>query len=366
MELKRIFSLKSPPVMGIDISTTAVKLLELSRSSSGYRVESYAMEPLIEKIIEDKSINSNNEEAIDIVGQAITRAVKQAKPKAQHAAVAVAGPTVITKVVTMDASMSDNDKKEVIEGESESYIGKPLEEVNFDFEVIGKNEKEETRVDVLLAAADKKNIDNIIAALEVGGVKARIVDIEKYVLEKAFKLVAHDDPEINEEDTIALVEIGATTTVLNVMGDKKIVFTREELFGGKRLTEEIQSHYGMSYEEASVAKRTGALPENYETDLLEPFKVEMAQQISRMVQYYYSMEASSKYGQLSHILLAGGCATIPGIKELVTNKVGGNVSIANPFIAMSVASGVNKKELINDAPALMIACGLALRNFDER
>jgi len=364
-----IFSFKPDPVVGIDISTTAVKLLELSKSGQSYRVESYAMEPLPEKAIEDKNIVD-----LEVVGEAIRRVKARSKPKAEHAAVAVAGPAVMTKVISMQSGMSDDDMYAAIELDAEQYIPFPLHEVNLDFEVLGTNEKEEDRLDVLLAASRTENVDSRLASLEIGGFKARVVDVEKYSLEKAFVLIAASDPEISPEETIALIEVGATTTTMNVLAmyarpeeepEPTIVYAREEMFGGRRLTEDIQHRYGLSYEEANLAKRQGGLPEDYESDVLEPFKVDVAQQISRMVQYYYSDTSSAKYGQLSHILVAGGCAAIPGIVEHISNKVGGHITIVNPFAAMSVASKVDKKALMNDAPALMIACGLALRTFDE-
>ena len=354
-----LFSLKPDPVIGIDISSTAIKLLELSRAGKGYKVESYDMEPLPEKAVEDKNIVE-----IEFVGEAIGRAVKRANPRTQYAAVAVAGPTVITKVITMDGGMSDNDMREQIEADPVTYLGQNVEEddVSFDFQVIGPNEKEPERVDILLAACRGETLEARKTVLELANLKPKVVDIEKYALENAFVMVARNDPEINEGETIALIEVGATTTTMNVLGDHKIVYAREEMFGGKQLTEQIQARYDLSYEEANLAKRNGGLPDDYETDILEPFKMEMATEISRMVQYYYS---SSSYGKLSHILIAGGCATIPGIIEHINNKVGGHVSIVNPFAGMSIASRVSKKALMNDAPALMIACGLALRTFDE-
>lgn len=361
VDFKRIFSLKPPPVVGIDIGSTSVKLLELGRSGSSYRVESYAMEPLPDKAVEDKNIVE-----LEVVGEAIQRVVKRASPKAEYAAVAVAGPAVITKVVTMDAGMPDADIKSDLEGGN--YIDIPPEELNLDFEIIGPNEKEpDTRTDILMVASRSEIVESRTTCLEMAGLKTRIIDIEKYVLENAFKLIVESDPTMDMADTIALVEVGATMTTINIMGGAEIVFTREELFGGRRLTEEIQNLYGLSYEEANLAKRMGDLTEkeDYETSILEPFRDDLAQQISRMVQYYYSMEVSSKYPKLSHILIGGGCASIPGIAEKVSNKVGGHVSIANPFTAMAPpASKVDKKLLMNDAPALIIACGLALRNFD--
>lgn len=352
-----LFSLKPDPVVGIDISSTAVKLLELSRAGKSYRVESYGMEPLPEKAVEDKNIVD-----VEIVGEAIARVVKRAKPKAQHAALGVAGPAVITKTITMEGGLSDNDMKEMIEADAEQYITFPIEEVNLDFEVIGPNEREPDRVDVLLAASRSENVETRVSAVEIGGLKTRVVDIEKYALENALIMVVQNDPEISEEDTVALVEVGATTTTLNVLGQNHIVFTREDMFGGKNLTEQIQLRYGLNYEEAQLAKRNGGLPEDYESEVLEPFKAEVAQQVSRLIQYYYS---TSTYGSLSHILLAGGCASINGVIEHVSNKIGGHVNVVNPFASMSVATRVSKKDLMNDAPSLMIACGLALRTFDE-
>jgi type IV pilus assembly protein PilM len=368
-----LFSLKPDPVVGIDISSTAVKLLELSQAGKGYKVESYAIEPLQEKAVEDKNIIE-----VEVVGNAIDNAVKRAKPRAQHAAIAVAGPSVITKIAPMDGGMSDEDMKQAIESDPATYLGQNIEddeELKLDWKVIGPNEKEPERVDVLVAACRGDTLEARITALEMNsGLKAKVVDIEKYALENALIMMAENDPEINDGETIALIEVGATTTSMSVLGKKQsddenktetesqIVYTHEEMFGGKQLTDQIIGRYDLNYEEANLAKRNGGLPDDYEADILEPFKIEMAQQISRMVQYYY---AQSTYGKLSHILIAGGCAAIPGIIEQISNKVGGHITIANPFASMSIASRVSKKALMADAPALMIACGLALRTFDE-
>ncbi|OQW95429.1 MAG: pilus assembly protein PilM [Beggiatoa sp. IS2] len=357
-----IFRLKPDPLVGIDISSTAVKLLELSRTGKGYRVESYGMEPLPEKAVEDKNIVE-----IEVVGNAVQRVGTRSKPRTRYATVAVAGPAVMTKVITLQGGMSDADMKAAIELDAEQYIPYPINEVHLDFEVIGKNDKEEDRIDVLLVASRSENVETRVAALELGGFKVKVVDVEKFALENAFVLIAQNDPEIKEDEIVALVEVGATTTTLNVLSSQKIVYTKEEIFGGKRLTEDIQRRFGLSYEEANLAKRDGSLPDEYESEVLEPFKADMAQQISRMVQFYYGAGGGGTApGKLSHVLIAGGCASIPGIVEEVSNKVGGHVSIVNPFAAMSVASRVGKKALMNDAPALMIACGLALRSFDQQ
>ena len=353
-----LFSLKPDPIVGIDISSTAVKMIELSRSGSEYTVESYGIDFLSEKAVEDKTVAQP-----ESVGSVIQRVLKKAKPKAQHVAVAVSGPAVITKVTTMDKGLSDSDIMAELEGGN--YVGTPIEEVKMDFEVIGDSEKEPERIDILLAAARNENVDAVTEAIELGGLIPAVVDIEKYALENAFILLVQNDPEIDEEEAVALVEVGATTITINVLRKLKNVYSREDMFGGNRLTEDIQARYELSYEEATLAKRNTNLPEGYEAELLEPFREEVAQQISRMVQYYYAGEAAAKHGKLSHILIAGGCVSIKGVIDEVSKKVGGRISIANPFIKMNLSKKVDKDSLYQDAPALMVACGLALRNFDH-
>jgi type IV pilus assembly protein PilM len=227
--------------------------------------------------------------------------------------------------------------------------------------VIGSSEKNPDSVDVLLAASRSENVDMRVAAVESGGLTAKVVDVEAYALENAFALFADQMPDQGIDRTIAVVDVGATMTTLSVLHDFKIIYTRDQAFGGKQLTEEIMRRYGLSYEEAGMAKRQGGLPDNYVPEVLEPFKEAMAQQVSRSLQFFFS---SSQYNTIDQIILAGGSASIPGTGELIEQILGIETVIANPFGDMSLASRVKPQPLSNDAPALMIACGLALRSFD--
>ena len=349
-------SRKKPPLLGLDISSTAVKLLELSQNNGRYRVESYAVEPLPANSVVEKNIAD-----VEAVGESIRRAVKRSGTKTKTAAVAVAGSSVITKVITMSANLKDDEMESQIELEADQYIPYPLEEVNLDFEVLGPSDKNPEMVDVLLAASRSENVDTRVAALEIGGLVAKIVDVEAYALENSFALIAEQLADSGYEQTVAVMDIGATMTTLNVLHDRKIIYTREQVFGGKQLTEEIMRRYGLSYEEAGMAKRQGGLPDNYGPEVLDPFKDAMAQQVSRSLQFFFS---SSQYNSVDQIILAGGSASIPGVDELIEEKIGTATSIANPFANMSLAPRVKPQTLSNDAPALMIACGLALRSFD--
>ncbi len=356
MPLAQIFRRTKPQLLGLDISSTAVKLLELSRNGSRYRVESYAVEPLPPNSVVEKNITD-----VESVGEAIRRAVKRSGTRIKHAAVAVAGSSVITKLVQMPASMSDDEMESQIELEADQYVPYPLEEVNLDFEVLGPSDKNPDSVEVLLAACRGENVEMRSAAVETGGMEAKVVDVEAYASENAFALLADQLPDQGIDKTIAVLDVGATMTTLNVLNNLKNIYTRDQVFGGKQLTEEIMRRYGLSYEEAGMAKRQGGLPENYVPEVLEPFKEAMAQQASRSLQFFFS---SSPYNSVDHIVLAGGSASIPGVDELIQEKLGVETTIANPFASMSLSSRVKPQTLSNDAPALMIACGLALRSFD--
>jgi type IV pilus assembly protein PilM len=302
--------------------------------------------------------NIADEEA---VGNAIRSVLKRSGSKAKRAAVAVSGSSVITKVISMPASLSEREVEEQIELEADQYIPYPLEEVNLDFEILGPSDKMPDMVDVLLAASRSDNVDARVRALELAGLTASVVDVEAYAMENACGLLASQLPNQGEDQIIAVADVGATNTTLHVVHEKRIIYSREQAFGGRQLTEEIQRRYGLSFEEAGMAKRQGGLPDSYLSEVLEPFKEAMAQQVGRSLQFFFS---SSAYSSIDQIILAGGSSSIPGVDESIEERLGTPALVANPFAEMSVASRVKPQSLSNDAPALMIACGLALRSFD--
>jgi len=330
-------------------------LLELSAAGNRFRVESYAVAALPANAVVEKNINE-----IDGVSDVVRRVVEQAKTKLKTAAVAVSGSAVITKIIEMDGALSEDQMESQIALEADQYIPYPLDEVAIDFEVQNALENNPERVEVLLAACRRENVDLRVETLRQAGLAAKVVDVEAYAMERAFSLIK-DNVEHDEQATIAIVDIGATMTTLSVLSGGNTIYTREQLFGGKQLTEEIQRRYGLSAEEAMVAKKQGGLPDDYEPEVLDPFKETVVQQITRSLQFFFS---SSQFNDVDHIVLAGGVASMPGLAALVQEKLGTPTSVANPFANMTVASRVNAAALSNDAPALMIACGLALRSFD--
>lgn len=350
------FSRKKPTLLGIDIGSTAVKLIELSKEGERYHVVGYAVAPLSHEALTDKKTDK-----VEVAGAAVAAALQQSGSKLKQAAVAVAGSLVITKVIVMPASLQEDELEQQIQLEADQYIPYSLDEVSLDFQVLGTNGKNPQMIDVLLAASRREHVDERVAAVELAGLKVSVVDVDTYALEGAIPLIASQLPERGENKMVVLVDAGANVTNFNVIRNLTTVYSREQGFGGKQLTEEIQRRYGLSYEEADMAKQRGGLPDDYHPDILEPFKQALAQQTVRAFQFFTSATAQR---DADCAVLAGGCASLPGIDRAVAGQLGVPTVIANPFSGMSISAKVKRQNLEKDAPAMMIACGLAMRSFD--
>jgi type IV pilus assembly protein PilM len=346
---------KTTPVLGLDISSTTVKLLELSYSGDRYRVESYAVSSLPHDAVIEKNVND-----IDGVANAVRSVVAQSRTKLKTVAAAVAGSSVITKIIDMPQGLGDDDMETQLTLEADQYIPYPLEEVAIDFEIQGPSPERDNQVEVLLAACRRETIDSRVESIEGADLTAKIMDVEAYAMERAYSLVQHQ-LELDTDSTVAVVDIGATMTTLSVLNNGQTIYTREQLFGGKQLTDEIMRRYGLPLEEAGLAKKQGGLPDDYEPEVLEPFKDAVVQQVARSLQFFFS---SSQYNDVDYIILAGGVSSMDGLQELVQDKLGTPTAVANPFAEMTISSRVNAVALSSDAPAMMIACGLAMRSFD--
>ena len=350
----RLYRKPSKWLIGVDISSTSVKVLELSVKNNRYWVESYALVPLPEGSVVEKNIL--NPEA---VGDALERAVNLANVQSTDVALAVPTSMVITKIIEMDADMNDDEREIQIRDDAEQYIPFPLDEASLDFEVLPDRLANPNRVNVLLVATRIENVEARAEALELGGLMPKIADVESFAIENAFKVFSDTLPM--GVNTVGILDIGHTMTTLSVMQNNKVIYTREQVFGGKQLTQEIQNRYGLSFEEAGRAKKSRTLPDDYDIEVLEPFLEAVVQQAARSLQFFFS---SSQFNEIDHILLAGGNANIPGLAKLLQQKLGYRVTIANPFLQMGFSPQIDIKKIENDASSLMAACGLALRSFD--
>jgi type IV pilus assembly protein PilM len=322
-----------------------------------YRVESYAAEATPANALNEKTIVDP-----EAVGEAIRRAVKRSGAKATEVAIAISGDAAITKVIQMPRGLRDSELEAQVEMQADQYIPFPMDEVSYDFEVLGNSDKDAESVDVLLVASRSENVEQRRAAVAAAGLKTHIVDVEAFALENACRLMTHQMPDGGIDHSVAVVDFGASNTTFSVLRNLKVVYTRDFAFGGQQLTEEIMRTYGLSMEEAGRAKKEGGLPGNYQAEVLDPFIDDMTQQVSRSLQFY--LASGSGREQPDKILICGGCANIPGVADVVQSRVGINAERGDPLGQMKLSSRARAQAVQRDGTALLTACGLALRSFD--
>ena len=352
-----IFKTKSPSLIGVDIASTSVKLIELSQTGKGtYRLERYAIEPLPKETVTDGNIVN-----LEQVSDALKRGWKRLGSRNRNIAMSLPAAMVITKKIIVPAGQKEEELELTVEAEANQYIPFALDEVNLDFQILGPAPNNPDEVEVLIAASRKEKVEDRVAIAETAGLKPRVMDVESYATQEAFGLLTPSLPANGRDQNIALVDIGAHVTHFYVLRNNQFLFSRDQAFGGNQLTQDIQRAFNLSPEEAESAKKNQGLPENYDSDVLQPFMETLALEITRALQFFFT---STTHSQVDQVVLAGGCAALPGIDELVAKRAGVATAIANPFAAMQASDRIRPRQLAQDAPMLLIATGLALRSFE--
>ena len=351
-----LFSRQPAPLLGIDISSSSIKLVELGREKSGqFTLERCAMEPLERGWIVDGNI-----EKFEEVSGALQRVVKKSGSRAKNVAMALPASAVITKKISLPSGMTEQELEVQVESEATQYIPFSLDEVSLDFCVIGPSANSSGDVDVLIAASRREKVQDRQGLAESAGLKPVIIDIEANASRLAAERLIERLPNQGTDALVALFEFGAYTSGMQILRNEDVLYDREQTFGGAQLTQLIARQYGFSIEEAEAKKRNGDLPNDYGSAVLKPFVQSMTQEVSRALQFFFT---STPYNHIDHILLAGGSASLPGLVEAITQQTGFACGLINPFEGMEIGSSVRLKKMAREAPSYLTACGLALRRF---
>jgi type IV pilus assembly protein PilM len=354
--LDTLLSRKHAPMIGLDISSSGVKLVELSQTNTGeYVLERFASEPFEKGWIADGQI-----EKFDEVAEAVRKVVSKSGSRTKQVAMAMPQSAVITKKIMLPAGLREEEMELQVEAEANQYIPFSLDEVSLDFCVIGPSVTSAGDVDVLIAASRKDRVQDRQALAEAAGLKPAILDIESHASRLAMQRLVSALPGEGRDALVALFEIGAENTSLKVLRDNELLYDRDQAFGGAQLTQLISRQYGFSFEEAEGKKLSGDLPEDFQSTILAPFVDSLSQEIGRALQYFFT---STPHHKVHYVMLAGGTATLPGLKERVTDLTGFASMVVNPFEGMKLGSAVRESKLRREAPAYLTACGLAMRRF---
>jgi len=354
--LDALLGRKAAPMIGLDISSSSVKLVELGQTSSGeFVLERFATEPFEKGWITDGQI-----EKFDEVADAVRRVVNKSGTRTRQAVLAMPQSAVITKKIMLPAGLREEEMELQVESEANQYIPFSLDEVSLDFCVIGPSLTSAGDVEVLIAASRKDRVQDRQGLAEAAGLKPVVLDIESHASRLAMSRIVNGLPNEGRDALVALFEIGADNTSLKVLRDEEMLYDRDQAFGGSQLTQLISRQYGFSFEEAEAKKLSGDLPEDYDSAILEPFVDSLSQEIGRALQYFFT---STPHHKVHYVMLAGGTATLPRLKERVTDLTGFATSVVNPFDQMQMGSNVREGRLRREAASYLTACGLAMRRF---
>jgi type IV pilus assembly protein PilM len=343
-------------LIGIDISTSGVRLVELADAGKGeLRLERYAAEPLARGTVVDGNI-----ENIEAVSEAVLRVWKKSGTRIKHVALGMPPAAVITKKIILPAGLAEDQLEVQVESEASQYIPFALDEVSLDFDVIGAAPNSPEDMEVMLAAARREKVEDRVAIAEAAGLTATVMDIESYAARSAAQRVMDELAGATEGQIVALFQIGAQATHISVLQNGECIYEREQPFGGIQLTQDIVRAYGLSFEEAEARKKAGDLPDNYAGDLLAPFLENAALEVTRAIQFFFT---STPYTRIDQIYLAGGCAQVTGLPDIIASRTRISSAVISPFKGMQLGPSVREQQLRNEAPAYLVACGLALRRF---
>lgn len=338
------------PIVGLDISSSAVKAVELRPAGKRWKIHACGIKPLPEDAVADSQIK--DAEAVTLAIQDLFR---EKKISTKQVATAVSGSAIIIKKIQLPI-MPELELEDQISLEAEEYIPFDIDDVNLDFQILGH---EEENMDVLLVACKKELINNRLAVLEAAGLKPKVLDLDLFAIETAYDHLLRLAGKGQDESCVALVNVGATLININILTDGVPSFTRDHLFGARHLTEDIERHYRISREEAVRLQEGLEQPEDYQTALLNPFLDQMSLQIGQSLDFYQAAHADNP---VKRIILSGGCALLPGAAEFLESRAGVAVQVADPN--MILKGGEAFPEFLAAAPRFLVAIGLALRGND--
>lgn len=358
ISLGSLFNRQQAPLLGVDISSSSVTLVEMSQDKAGRLVlDRCAIEPLSAGWVTDGNI-----EKFDEVAEVLRRVVKRSGTRTKNVAMALPPSAVISKKIILPGGLSDNELEVQVESEANKYIPFSLDEVSLDFCVLGPSAVSSGDVEVLIAASRKEKVQDRQGLAEAAGLKPVVMDVESYASRAATARLIANLPNKGANTLVALFEIGSVTTSMQVIRNDEVLYERDQAFGGAQLTQLIIRQYGFSLDEAEAKKRSGELPDDYASSVLKPFVASLTQEIGRALQFFFT---STPHNRVDHVLLAGGSSSLDGLTEAITQQTSFTCRLVNPFDGMEIGSGVTQSKMRRDAACYLTACGLALRRFSQ-
>ncbi len=346
--------LRRNELVGLDIGSHSIKLVELRAFKKGYQLKNIGHTLLPYKSIVNKVIENH-----DAVSEAVSTLIHDLRIKTKNVAISISGHSVIIKKVSLP-KMSDSELRESIPWELEQYIPQSIHDVNYDYQVI-PGETPEGNIDVLIVAAKKDVTNSYVSIVKEVGLNPVVVDVDVFALENMYEINYAES-----EGIVALVNIGASVTNINILKDGVSIFTRDITTGGNQFTEWIIKELGLSYQEAERVKSS---PLKEETSpelerLTHDFTDLICGEIKRTLEFFSSTLSTNK---AKNILIGGGSSRVPGLKDVLADMTEATVDFMDPFRSVAYDQGDFDPEYIESiSPTMSVAMGLALRKPGDR
>ncbi|MFH2012679.1 MAG: type IV pilus assembly protein PilM [Pseudomonadota bacterium] len=345
-------------IIGIDIGSSSVKILELQKARNSYKLKNMGISFLPPGAIVDGAVREK-----DPVINTIKNLVSNLGIKTKNAAISLSGHSVIVKNISLPV-MTEQELEDTIIWEAEQHIPFEVDDVNIDFQILGKPTEDKNQMDVLLVAAKKDIINGYIAVIKEAGLNPVVMDIDPFALGNMFEI----NYPYNEDEVIALIDIGASILNMNIIKNGIPVFTRAISIGGNKITAEIQKRKDISYEEAETLKLGGKVKDiefHDLEDIITEISLSLVTEIQRSMDFFWATFTDEA---ISKIYLSGGCSKSIELKRLLEDRITDiPIEIANPFAGINY----NEKALDSEyleyiAPMMAVGVGLALRQVGDK
>ncbi|GBE06792.1 MAG TPA: type IV pilus assembly protein PilM [Nitrospirae bacterium] len=343
-------------IIGLDIGSREIKAVQLKEVKNGYELENLGMAPILPELIVDGSI-LDSLRVVDTIKELIA----EKNFRIKDVALGVSGhSSVIIKRVALP-QMTEEELQESIKFEAEQYIPFDIEDVNLDFQILGQRE-EGNQMDVMIVAVKKDKITEYVSVVREAGFNPAIVDVDVFALENMYEI----NYDINAEDNIALVNIGAGTININILKGGTSIFTRDSSVGGNLHTEALQRGFTVSFDDAERLKQ-GEAVEGVSLEevasVLTSASEDIITEISRSFDYF---RGATSQEEINEIVLSGGCALVKDFVPLLSERIGINVKVIEPFRNIHVPDSFDIGYIKKTGPLMAVAAGLALRRVGDR
>lgn len=347
---------KKKDLVGIDIGSSSVKLVQLWQAKDGYHLQNVGIVPLPPEAIVDNSLMDTA-----TVVDAVRNLIDSLGIKSRDAACSISGNAVIIRKILL-STMTSEELEDQIGWEAEQYIPFDIKDVHVDFQILGPDQVDPNKMQVLLVASKKDIINDYVSVFADAGMSLSVMDVDGFAVQNAWEL----GNTASAEETLALINIGASIMNINIVKDDTSLFTRDVQMGGNLYTEEIQKQLGVSAQEAESLKKLA--PDSAQQplrDVIARVNDTISQEIRRSIDFYNSTAANEE--RATGVRISGGCSKVQGLRGAVKERLGMEVEVLNPFAAIKYNEKDFDPEYLQEiAPLMAVGVGLAIRRVGDK